>query len=445
MRKVILIALGIAVGASASAQEAWTLRQCIDHALEHNIELRRQAIAVSNAELDLNTTQNSRLPNLNASVSQRFSFGQNPYQVGETYEFRNTQSSNTSLRVSTEMPLFEGFRINNQVKVDRLNLEAAVAGLEKARESLELNVAGLYLDVLFKKEILAVKRQQTALTQEQVENTTKMVESGKAARAQLYEIEAKLAQDRLSETNAAGDLDLALLNLTQALDLEHSADFDIVEPSVAELDPESWPALRSPDTVYETALGIKPSVRQAELRLEGSRRAVQVAKSAYWPSLSLGADFSDGYEYMFGQAGQQSFADQIRNRHSEGIGLNLSIPIFNRNATRNRVRAARLGEMSSSLELEGVRLALYKEIQQAWQRAQTARARYDATSLALSSAEESFRAMELRYTGGKATVYEYSQAGELLFSSRSEQAQAKFDFLFRTKILDFYTGERIDL
>jgi outer membrane protein len=127
------------------------------------------------------------------------------------------------------------------------------------------------------------------------------------------------------------------------------------------------------------------------------------------------------------------------------VGLNLSVPIFNRNRTRNNVRAARLGVMNSTLELEGVRLALYKEIQQAWQGAETARATYAATTRALAASEESFRAMELRYTSGKATVYEYSEAGKLLFSSRSEQAQARYRFLFRAKILDFYTGERIDL
>ncbi len=142
---------------------------------------------------------------------------------------------------------------------------------------------------------------------------------------------------------------------------------------------------------------------------------------------------------------QQSLSEQIRNRHSESVGLNLSIPIFNRNATRNNVRTARLGVLNQTLALEGVKQNLYKEIQQAWQGAVAAGARYEATTKALASAEEAFRAMELRYANGKATAYEYSEANTRLVSSRSDRTQAKYDYLFRTKILDFYTGLQIEI
>ncbi|MDR2912471.1 MAG: TolC family protein [Alistipes sp.] len=452
MKRIITIFAGLlaiaGTGTQVNAQaRQWTLRECIDYAVEHNIEIRQTALNVENAEIDLNTTQNSRLPNLNAGLGQNFSFGRTSVDVGgETPEYRNTQTSNTSASISAGMPLFQGFRISNQLKADKLDLQAATENLERAKQNLELNVAALYLDVLFKKEILAVYREQTSLTRRQVDNTRRMVDEGKVARAQLLDIEAQLARNEVNEVTASNDLALSLLNLEQALDLVPSPDFDVAEVDADSLTPAVAAAMRSPETIYQTALGIKPSVREAQLRLRSAEYGVKIARSAFFPSLSLSANAGVGYMYMFGQDfPQASLADQIRNRHSESVGLNLSIPIFNRNATRNGVRAARLGVMNQTLALDGVRLALYKEIQQAWQSAVAAEVRFDATTKALAASEEAFRAMELRYNNGKATVYEYSDANTTLIASRSEQTRARFDYLFSTKILEFYAGEQIDI
>ena len=446
MKKIIFIAAALALTSAASGQKKWTLRECIDYAVENNIEIKQTALNVENAAIELNTAQHSRLPNLNAGLNQNFSFGRSQVDVGgESPQMRNTQTSNSGLSLSAGMPLFQGFRINNQIKAGRLDLQAAAEGLERARQNLELNVASYYLDVLFKKEILAVYRQQADLTRRQVENTAAMVEEGKVARAQLYDIESQLAQNEVSEVNAENDLRQSLLNLVQALNLGHAPDFDIAEIDPDGLTPAAS-AVRSPDAIYEIAVSSRPVVREAELRLQSSELGVRIARSAFLPSLSLSASANAGYMYMFGQDfAQQSLAEQIRNRHSESVGLNLSIPIFNRNATRNNVRTARLGVLNQTLALEGVKQNLYKEIQQAWQGAVAAGARYEATTKALAAAEEAFRAMELRYANGKATAYEYSEANTRLVSSRSDRTQAKYDYLFRTKILDFYTGLQIEI
>lgn len=435
------------VASAAGAQQKWTLRQCIDYAIENNVEIRRTALDVERAEVELNTARNSRLPNLSAGAGQTFSFGRSSVDTGgENPEYMNTQTSNSSFSVSAGMPLFQGFRINNQIKAGRIDFEAAVEGLERTKQDIELNVAGYYLDVLFKKEILAVNREQTALSRKQVENTSMMVEEGKVARSQLYEMQAQLAQNEMGEVNAANDLVISLLDLAQALNLERTSGFDIADIDISGLTPGALTGLRSPDAIYETAVESRPVVRQAQLNLQSSEYGVKIAKGAYLPSLNLSANAGAGYMYMFGQNfTQANFADQIRNRHSESVGLNLSIPIFNRNATRNNVRTARIGVMNQTLVLEGVKQALYKQIEQAWQRAVAAGARYDAATKALTASEEAFRAMELRYNGGKATVYEYSDASTKLVSSRSEQTQAKYDYLFATKVLDFYNGIEIEL
>ncbi len=451
MKRIILIIAAAFCVVSAAAQEKWTLRQCIDYAVENNIEIQQTALSVESAEIDLNTSQNSRLPNLNASLGQNFSWGlDTDYFTG--LKQSSTQAS-TNMGVSTNVSVFQGMRINNQIKQNRLDLKAATENLNKAKENLELEITGFYLDVLFKKEILGVYREQAALSREQITKTEKMVESGKVAPSQLYDIQAQAATDEVNEINAQNDLSLSLLNLSQALNLEWSPSFDVVEPDMENVVAENLSSLRSPDQIYETAIGVKPHVREAEYRLQSSEYQIKLAKSAYWPSINLGASFGDGYRYKFGTQldsqgnpiVQDSFGQQLRDGYNVNVGLNMSIPIFNRNATRNSVRTARLNVQNYNLQLENVKMILYKEIQQAYQRAVAAQARYDATGRALDASEESFRAMQLRYDGGKATVYEYNDSQTKLLSSRSERLQAKYDFLFRAKILDFYMGLRIDI
>ncbi len=448
MKRIILIAAALAMASAASGQQKkWTLRECIDYAVENNIEIRQTALSVENAEIELNTARNSRLPNLNAGMNQSFSFGRTSVDTGgDTPVYQNTQSSNSSLSLQAGMPLFQGFSITNRIAAGKVELAAAAQGLERARENLELNVAALYLDVLFKGEILAVQRQQTALIRQQVANTQRMVDEGKVARSQLLDIASQLASSEVTEVGAGNDLSLSLLTLAQALNLDDTSGFDIAGVEAASLTPSSLAAMPPPDDIYRVAVDTRPVVREAQLRLESSRLGVKIARASFMPSLNLSAQAGAGYMYMFGQDfPQASLADQFRNRHSESVGLNLSIPIFNRNATRNSVRSARIGVLNQTLALEGVKQALYKEIQQAWQRAVAAGARYDAATKALAAAEESARTMRLRYDEGKATAYEYSESQTRLTSSRSDQTQARYDYLLSTKILDFYTGRPIEL
>lgn len=448
MRKIVLMLAAVLALPALKAQDKgpeqqkWTLRQCIDYAVENNIQIRQQALQVESAGIDLNTSRNSRLPNLNAGLSQNFSFGRMASDIDNSYV--NTQASSTSASLSANVPVFSGFRINHEVKQNELDLKAATEGLNKARENLELNVAGLFLDVLFKKEILHVYSEQLELTRKQVAITEEMVVSGKVAESQLFEIRAQLGQNEVNRITAQNDLSLSLLNLSQALNLDWSPDFDISAPDMDNVVADNVSSLQSPDYVYQMALDVKPHVKEAEYRLESSKRQVRVANSYRWPSVSLGAQFGDSYYYMFGQS-NRSLADQLRNKHSESIGLNLSIPIFNRLQTRNSIRQARLNTMNYALQLESVKLELYKEIQQAFQGAVAAQAKFSATEQSMAAAEEAFRAMELRYEYGKATVYEYNESQTKLVSGRSDRVQAKYDFLFRTKILDFYRGIPIEI
>ncbi|MDH6355598.1 outer membrane protein [Dysgonomonas sp. PH5-45] len=446
MKKYIISACLLLSVFSIQAQDKWTLRQCIDYAIKNNIEIKQQDVAVQSAEVDLSTSRNSRLPNLNASAGYSLGFGR-AKTVSNSSEKIPSSSSSFSFGASSSMPLFTGFRISNEIAGKELDLKAAMANLEKAKENMELQVTSYYLDILFKKEILKVYQEQAALTQTQVEKTQFLVESGKVAASQLYDIKAQLANDELNITNSQNDLDLSLLNLSQLLNLQtDDLTFDIAEPHIGDVIMDNISSIVPPRHIYETAIAIKPHVKEYEYKLASSKKNLKVAQSGYWPTLDLRLNYdASAYFINDSKANNQSFFGQYKDSQQEAIGITLSIPIFNRFQTRNQVRTARLSIQNSELALDNMKLSLYKEIQQAYQSAIAAQAKYTSTEKSLAAATESFKYAKEKYEVGKSSVYEYNEANTKLISSKSEQVQAKYDFLFRAKILDFYSGKEIDI
>ena len=442
--KKYIISFGLLVAClSVQAQAKWTLRQCVDYAVENNIDLKQQALNVKSSEIELSTNKNSRLPDLNASANQSFNFGQSLDYKTNTYTSNN--SSGTNFSISSSTPIFTGFRIPNQIKVSEFNLMAA-EGLKKAKENLEIQVVSLYLEILFKKEILKAYQEQLTLSSLQVERTNTLVSSGKVPESQLYDIKAQQAKDELNVTMANNDLTLALLNLSQALNLASSENFDIEEPVLTDVIESNISSVMPPDYVYQIALGIKPQIKEAEYKLESSKRNLKVAQSDYWPTIGLGLSYSNGFNHIYKNGIENaSVSSQLKNNARESIGFSLSIPIFNRFRVRNQVRSARLNIETQSLVLDNIKLALYKEIQQAYQSATSAQAKYTSTEKSLDAANESFKYARERYDIGKSTVFEYNEAQTKLLTSKSEQIQAKYDFIFRAKILDFYQGKEIDI
>lgn len=442
MKKYIISICFLLFAFGIQAQNKWTLRQCIDYAIENNIEIKQQSLDVKNSEINLSTSKNSRLPDLNADVSQGFSFGQVVnYQTNTNM---TTNASSAQLSVSTSTPLFTGFKIPNQIKADEFSLKAATEGLKKAKENLELQVTSLYLEVLFKKEILKVYQDQNELTKTQVERTQILVEAGKVPASQLYDIKAQQAKDELNVTTSQNDLTLSLLNLSQALNIQKSEDFDILEPVVSDIVADNLSSILPPTQIYQSALTIKPHIKEAEYKVESSKKLLKVAQAGYYPTLSFNARYSTSVQRQYGTT-NGAFSDQFRDNGSEYFGFSLSIPIFNRFQVRNQVRGARISIENNTLALDNVKLALFKEIQQAYQSAVAAQAKFTSTGKAFDAANESFKYAQERYDIGKSTVFEFNEAQTKLLSSKSEQIQAKYDFLFRAKILDFYRGVQIDI
>lgn len=444
MIKYILLCCFLAICMLAHSQTKWTLRQCIDYAIENNIEIKQQELDVKNAEINLSTSKNSRLPDLNAGLGQDFNFGRSVITSNNSVESANLGT--TSFSIASSVPLFTGFRISNEIKANKLNLMAATEGLKKTKENKELQVTSLYLEVLFKKELLKVYKEQADLSRIQIERTMALVESGKVPVSQLYDIKAQLAKDEVNVTNADNELVLSLLNLSQALNIQNAIDFNITEPDMTDVIGKNLSSILPVEQIYQTAISIKPHVKEVEYRVESSRKELKVAESGYWPSLDLKLTYGTAYDHIYNNNYKnESFSKQLGDNQTKRIGLSLNIPIFNRFQTRNKVRAARLNIQNYELNLDNVKLSLYKEIQQAYQSAVSAQSKYTSTEKAYQAAAESFKYAEERYAVGKSTVFEYNEARTKLMTSQSEQVQAKYDFLFRAKILDFYRGEEINI
>lgn len=431
----ILIALLFSI--SLMAQQKWTLRQCVEHAIENNIDLRQQEVAVEQSDLAVHTNRFSRLPDLNAGVGQNFSFGRSTNVTTNISESRNSLS--TSFNIHSSIPLFSGFRIPNEIKASKLDLLASMEGLNKAKENLEIQVTNYFLDVLFKKELLSIAEEQVEQTKEQVERTRLLYEADKVALAQVYDIKAQLANDELNRQNAKNNLEASLLDLSQALNLRDVSQFDIQEPNLDNVIADNIGSILPPEEIYQQAVQIKPHVREASYRLEGEKRRLKIAQAAYWPTVNFNMSYSTGYGRTAG-FDNIIFKRQLRDNSSEVLGISVNIPIFNRFQTRNRVKESRLLILNRSLELDNVRQAFYKEIQQAYQSAVASQSKYDFTVKSLEAAQEAYHYAQEKYSVGRSTVVELNEAKLKYITSQSEQLQAKYDFLFRAKILDFYRG-----
>lgn len=443
MRKLVIIIGCLTFIFNVSAQKRWNLRECINYAIEHNIDIERQLIQVKSAEIDLSTSKNSRLPKLDASADMNYNAGKVASEKTNLYESINATSSNLS--VSSALPIFTGFRIPNEIKMNKYNLMSATEGLKKAKENIELQITSYYLDVLFKKEILKVHEEQASLSQKQKEKTEILVETGKVAKSQLYDILSQLAKDQSEVTTAKNDLNYSLLILTQALNLLSVDNFDIEEPNISdsEMTDKLFSSLAIPDQVYKRALEIKPQIKEATYQIESSKKSLKVARAGFFPQIDFNLGYSTSLQRVY-NIENKSFRDQFKDNANKGIGFTLRIPIFNRLATRNKVRQARLDIQDKEYNFELVKQSLYKEIQQAYQNATAASAKFKSTKEAYDAAYESFKYAEERYQIGKISVFEYSEAQTKLVNSQSEKIQSKYDFIFRSKILDFYQGKEID-
>ncbi|CCZ47702.1 outer membrane efflux protein [Bacteroides sp. CAG:661] len=442
MNKLSAIALLACLSAGLQAQETWSLRRCIDYAIEHNIDIRQAANTAEQSAVEVNTAKWARLPNLNGSANQSWNWGRTqtavPDETTGDYStvYVNTASNGTNMQLSTSIPLFTGLELPHQYSLAKLNLKAATADLQKAKDDISINIASAYLQVLFNQELHDVALGQVELSLQQCQRIESLAGVGKASSAEVADARARVAQDRMTAVQTENDYRLSLLTLSQLIELDSPEGFMLESPSTAITPSPVTP----PDDIYQTALTSKASIQAAQYRLEGSKHSVRIAQSGFYPQLNLNGSLGTSYYSTI----NRTFRQQMGDNFSKYLGLSLSVPLFNRLATRNRVRTARLQQENYALQLENAKKTLYKEIQQAWYNATAAESKYASSHAATLASEESFRLMTQKYENGKANAVEFNEAKQNLMKAQSDELQAKYEYLFRTKILDFYKGVPIE-
>ena len=433
MKKTIIsLSLTLMGVCHLQAQETWDLQRCIAHAIEHNLSIKQKEAAREQSKVELNTSQWSRLPNLNGNVGQSFNFGR-ALQSDNTYGNRNTQNTNFSL--GTNIPLFTGMQIPNSIALSKLNLKAATEDLNKAKEDISIQVASYFLQVLFNEELVKVARNQVKLSQEQLDKKVAFFKNGKASEAEVLEAKSRVAQDELSMVQAENNHQLALLDLSQLLELPSPEGFQISVPNIDNFSAH----LTLPEEVYALAMMNKPAIKAAQYRMQGAEKSIKIAQSAYYPQLSFGAGIGTNY-YRLSGIQNADFGTQWEQNMNKYLQFSLSIPLFNRFQTRNRVKSARIQHQALSWQLEESKKALYKEIQQAYYNALASESKYKSSLSASESAEASFKLMSEKYANGKASATEYNEMRTVWMKSLSDGIQAKYEFIYRSKILDFYKG-----
>ena len=443
MKKVlILVVLVMLARLDTLAQnKQWSLRECCDYAVEHNIGIKQQQNQCHQQEIQLSTAKNARLPEVSGSVGQNFSFGRG-LTMDNTYT--NTNTSSTSLQLGASVPLFTGFEIPNQIKLNKLNLEAATADLEKAKNDIRMEVAKAYVQILYDMEIADVAHRQIAIDSAQVARLQAFVENGKASGAELSQQKATLASSKLTATQADNNLRMAILTLTQLLELPTPDGFSIVRPSLenlaylVNLDNQV-----SPDQIYAEAIGVKPEILAQQLKLKGTAHSIKIAQAGNYPTLSLSGGLGTNY-YTTSGFKSDSFGKQLENNFSQYIGLNLSVPIFNRFSTRNRIRSARVDQETQQLQLDNTKKTLYKEIQQVYYNALNAQTKTQSSAEAVNSSKDAFELVQAKYENGKATITEFNEAKNNYMKSESDLVQARYENLYQHALLEFYRGKQLN-
>jgi outer membrane protein len=451
MKKIILAGIAsIVLGSTVCAQDIpklWTLDECISYATANNISLKQKEQEKELGKVELKTSQNSRMPGLNAALGQNMDFGRTPSRDGTIID---QNSINSSFNMQLSIPLFYGFKIANDIAFRELNLMAAAESLNKAKEELAINITSYYLQALYGKELVQIAELQLNITKEQLIRTEALINAGTIPVAQLSYIKARLANDEATLVEAQSNASLALLDLAQALELEcMGAGFDIVQPETGDAAPDNSISniiTHDIDNIYNNAVNFKPQIKEQKFLLESRKKLLRIAQADYYPQLSFNANYGNGY-YRYGGNDIESISlsNQLKQNERKTIGVNLNIPIFNRFAIKNNISRARIGIINQELALENSKKTLYKEIQQAYFMTVTAQAKYLASEKSIIASKEALYYEEESYMAGKSSVFEYNESKAQYVQSMSERAQAKYNFIFRTKILDFYNGIPVTL
>lgn len=445
-RKFALLFVALFVSLNSWAQEEWSLERCINYALENNIQIKQSALQAESARLDKVQSLAQMFPNLNASAGFNFNFGRN-IDPG-TNQFVNEQVRSNNWRVGSNVTLFNGLRLLNTFKQSQLDQLAAEYNLQGLANDVSMNIATAFMQVMFNEELLLVAQEQLDVTQEQLDRTKKLVDAGSLPNGNLYDVEAQFATSELQVINAENALSAAVLGLKQMLNLPASEPFRIARPDT-DIPLEDL-GNRTVGTVYDNALNHWPQIKAREKDLESALKGERIAFATYTPTLSANGSVSTFYSSAYEDFDITTFEstpvpyrEQLDRNLSESVGFSLNVPIFNGLQSRTAVKKARLGRINAELQLQDQKNQLYSSVQQAYNDAAAAKRQFDASNKSVNATQQAFEYAEQRYEVGMMNSLEFNTASNNLVRVKSELLRAKYDYIFKMKILDFYQGNPI--
>lgn len=487
MRYIKLLFLILATNVANAQENVWSLQKCIDYALENNLTVKRGELNVLSSDINLRQAQFSRLPNLNANGSYAFSWGRTIDPTTNLF-VDNQRIASSNAGANSSVVLFNGMNITNSVKQNQLAYEASEKNLEDTKNDIILNVVTFYTNVLFTRELYENATTQLKSTSEQVVITEKRVKAGALPQANLLDLLAQKATNELNVVNRENDYNNARIQLKQSLQLPPEQSIDIELPKV---DAEITPLIGvTAIEIYNIALNDQPDIQAAKLGTESAEYGVKANQGIFYPTVSLNAgistQFSDASQNVIGReiirfsdpdiAGGQEVTLLTSTTYDDGTGaqtlnfpatrasefetipfstqfddqlryfvsLNLNIPIFNRFNTKNNFERAKITKTQAEITESELKYQLWQTIEQAYNNVEAASKSYESSQKQVAAREESFRVIKQRYDLGAVNFVDYQVAENDLFQAKSDLLRAKYDYIFRLKILDFYQGKPLD-
>jgi outer membrane protein len=437
--KRILIAFFIASLSISyvAGQKKWTLQECIQYALDNNIQIKRQQLLTNVGEKDYNQSKYNILPNLGANADHTWYDGR---RFDQTKGSITTNSDMTDeFSVSSGVTLFSGFQLKNTIEQNKYNLEKSLQDYQKAKNDISLQIATVFLQILSNQEALGIADNQLKTTTLQVEKVKKLVNAGSKAKGDLLQIIAQEATEKYNVVNAKNNLKISYLTLTQILELKSNEEFSIVTPDTLIISDIN--ILSQVDDIYKTAEANLPEIKSAEFALKSSEKGLDIIKGKYYPTLGLSAGFISNYSKSLNYA----FFKQIKDNNSNYVGLNLTIPIFNKFQTRTNVGKANIQVLDATYSLGQTKKSLYQEVQKAHADATASFERYNSANEAVTSNEESFKYIQQKFDVGLVSSVDYNISKNDLLKAKANYIQAKYEYMFKLKVIDFYKGLPLQL
>lgn len=419
----------------AQQDKTWTLEECINYALEKNIQVRKSELANTRNLTYAGQAKAQRFPSVNASVNHNFNWSKS--NVSGESGLNGTNGSNIS--VNSGVTVFNASKLTNQIKQAGLDVESGIYSLETTKESISLTILDSYLQVLYAEEQVNNSKKQIESTASQVDLAKERLATQLISQADYAQVKSQLASEKLNLANAENQLAIAKVNLEQLMELPVSNDFRIAHPGFDEnVNRNIVPDVRS---VFETAMAIKPQIKNASVSKEIAALDEKIAKAGYYPVLSASAGLGTNYSSI----GSDPYFTQINDGVSPSLGLSLSIPVFQKNQVKTSVAIARIGYQDAELSEINAKNELRKSIEQACLDVTSAQIKYEASLENFRATTESAALSDEKFRQGMINSVDYLVSKTNLIVAESELLQSKFNLIFSYKVLDFYTGKPLTL